>query len=190
LRPSLQDRTAVQAEGERRLARFRQGKKHFLEGHWPGDSELKFKLAVLSCTEVGECRGAAFAHLKVDLKLDPNDVLNLDLYQDEVLTQILFRALRDFEDPSQPLAADAKDLRDFMTPDDRSALFDIYSDFRASVDPAPETMDADLYAAIIDAVKKKDMGSLLAFGGRKLAVFLTTGESPPDSSPTGKSESA
>jgi hypothetical protein len=187
---SGKETTAVRVEAEGRLTAMRQGKKVFLDGFWPGDVDgPPFKMAVLSCTEVGECRGAAFAHL-VSLGLDPTDGMHLDLYYDEVATQILYRAMREPADTAKRLASDAKDLRDAMSADERSALFDAYSDFRASIDPAPETLSPALLEAMVEAVKKKDKEALLAFGGRRLAVFLLTGGLQLPSSPTGKFESA
>lgn len=165
-------KASARADAERRLGALRAPRKQYLERHWPGEPELRFKMAVLSCSDIASARAAAFAYLKVDLGLEPDSTLNLDLYQDEVVTQILFRACRDPENPSEPFASDAADLRDSSTADERTALWDEYNDWRSSIDPAPDEIPPEVLAEMEDAVKKKDRGALLAFGGRRLSGLL------------------
>jgi hypothetical protein len=184
------------AEAERRLAALRAPRRKYLDVFWPeiddegvvSASKLPLKLAVLSCTGLAEAHGCANAYCVVDLKIDPEAVLHLPIFQDEYVTQVLFRACRDAEDPEQPLAASPADLRDATTADERTALFDMYQDWRSSVDPSPDELPPAVMAAMEEAVKKKDQGALLAFGGRRLSNFLLSTAVQLTSSPTSRSE--
>lgn len=173
------DRRALRAEAEGRLARMRQGKRVFRDAQWPGDPDLKVKLAVLSCTEVQECHAQAVHRLQKELGLEPGATINLPHLQDETLTQILARACRDAEDPSKPLASDPSDLRDSSTVDERFAMYDAYVQFQNEIDPAPETMSVELRQEIEALVKKKDRAGLRSCGFNTLLSFMLSTDAPP-----------
>ena len=163
-----------QATAATRLALMRRGKREVRDATWPG-THLPVKLVVLSCSEVQECHAEAIARFE-RLRI-PLDVYSVQLFQDELLTQVLFRGCRDPEDIDQPFAESADDLRDNTTVDERAAVYDVYRDFQASVDPAPGEMDQELLETILDLVKKKDGARLKAIGLSGLVSFLlTTGD--------------
>ncbi len=174
---------AKEARPTSRLAKMMRGKNQGREVLWPG-TDVHVYLRPLSCAEVLECYAAAHKVFAA-LELPPSGFL-LDPYQDELATQILFRACRDPEKPEKPLAIDADDLRDNTTPDERSAMMALYTDLLADVDPALEELSPEIARDIADAVKKKAARTLRRFGSSMLASYLLTTGEPPATSPTGR----
>jgi hypothetical protein len=130
-------------------------------------------LRVLSCSEVQECQAAAYVRFR-ELGI-PVDVISLALFEDEVLVQILYRACRDPEDPDRlAFCADAADLRDHTTVDERAALFALYRDFCAEQDPDPGELTAELIQEIDEHIKKKDESRLRSYGSPVLVTYLLT----------------
>lgn len=171
-----------QAAATTRLALLRKGKRVVKDAVWPG-LDLACKLVVLSCSEVADCHAEAvgfFARKKI-----PLDMFSVQLFQDEQMTQLLFRGVRDPEDVEKPFAESADDLRENLDVDQRAAMFDIYRDFQLSIDPSPDEMDQELLKEIIELLKKKDETGWRAFGPRTLWRCLLTMANPPSTSPTG-----
>jgi hypothetical protein len=149
---------------------------------WPGrDQDVLMR--PVGNTGKQDALSRAFQRFQA-LKLDLENRLFWDDFQDECINQILFAACRDPEDVDVPFAATADELRDATMPNERAELFAIYQDFEAEVDPDPRRLGADEVAEIIDLVKKKDETRLRAFGSCRLVSFLlSTDELPPTSSP-------
>lgn len=158
------------------------------DSHWPGAPHLRLKIRTLTCSQVLECRAAAEEELKGRGVADT--VLNADAKEEEIATQILFRVLRDFDDPRKPFAVDAQDLRDNMTPDARAEMIVQFNEHRQATDPWPDELGGETLAAIEAAIKKKDRKGLRSFGSAVLSTLLLTIANRLENSPTGKSESS
>jgi hypothetical protein len=172
--------TPREAKAISRLASLRRGKKQVKRAAWPGRDDVFFDLAVLSCSEVQECHAEAvkrFAALKV-----PIDTYFMSLFQDELMTQLLYRAMRDPDDETHErlFAEDVDDLRDNTEVDERAELFALYEDFRILVDPDfDKELSSSERGAILEALGKKDASALRAIGSAALASFMLTTVSPP-----------
>lgn len=105
----------------------------------------------------------------------------------ELGARLLAVCVRDPQDPDgQPLAT----LEEWRECDDDQldALWERFQDLEAELNP----MDAGTLSpadaiAIEAAAKKKDAGSLMSFGSRRLALFAITSTSQPASSTTSES---
>jgi hypothetical protein len=106
-----------------------------------------------------------------------------ELYREwieELATRTLAVAVRDSATLG-PLAP----LEEWEACDDDQigALWERYKDLERELDPlgAIEELDPATEAAIVDAAKKKDARSLIAFGSSVLASFVTSSVCPPAS---------
>ena len=105
----------------------------------------------------------------------------------ELALRTLAAALRDPEDSSEPLAS----IEEWRECDDDQidAMWEQYESHRAKVDPlgANVSLTTDDVAQITAAAKKGDASLLMAFGLRRLALYVTTTACPPASSTTPES---
>lgn len=155
--------------------------------HWPATEGAEpFVFRVLTCTELQESHAGAYVRL-TDLKLNPNETVNLALFHDELATQILVRACRDAASPDRAFFDGPEVLRDHTTSDERALVVDWFSAFQADIDPSPKDLSPDVAAAIVELIKKKDAAGLSAYGSERLALYLLSTASPPSTSPTGSS---
>lgn len=93
------------------------------------------------------------------------------------------RAVRDPRDPSRPFGT----LDEWVQLGQRTIelVFGVYCDLAEQLDPLREVLlDAATIADLTDAVKKKDLDRLSAFGARTLAIYTLTSGSPHASSST------
>lgn len=166
--------TAAKIEAPRRMSELRRGAYKLLAFVMPavnGAPQQPLRLFPLFGDDALECYGCAIAALH-EKGVDPADLANRQQLEDETLTQILFRALRQPEgDSDVPFHADADDCRACWTPDERSMLADAYNDFRASIDPDPRQMTNEMLAELKDLAKKKREETLVGFGARRLALL-------------------
>ncbi|MFA9269829.1 MAG: hypothetical protein ACEQSX_03610 [Baekduiaceae bacterium] len=169
----------VEARAVSRLEALRVGKRHYDDRVWPG-LDAPMKIRVLTCSEIQECHAHAVVRF-ADLNLPIDALTTVGLFEDECLSQILFRACRDPEDPEQPLARDAADLRDNTTIDQRAQVYAWYRDLQTMVDPDPNELTVEDTKAIIEAQKKRDENLLVGFGSRKLASFIASTAPQPES---------
>lgn len=176
----------VKHEAASRLGKLRGGKRLYKDLKWPGEDDLTLKLRVLSCSELQECQSAAWYRFMCPrdqggLGLDPTLITNMQLFNDEVITQVLYIACRDPENVNLPLAGSVDEMRDESSIDERAAMFNAYLDWQAEIDPAPEQLSPELNREIVDLLKKKDRTALSALGGRTLVSYLLSLDSQPSS---------
>lgn len=139
-------------------ARLGRGKSLRMDAVWPGGT-LPIQLQILTASERAQSVAAAHAALKfrgieVDGgKLDP---LTVETVAVEVAHQVVARAVLDAE-TGAPLFASAAELGAAATEDEIEALFNLYSDHRQNVDPAPGDLTDEEFRALDEAVKKKDV---------------------------------
>lgn len=173
---AVDQKTQRQARAVTRLAAIAAGKRQFKDALFPG-LEIPVKFAVLSCTETQECYAAALQRFgELNMEVTPYTV---EPFTDELATQVLYRAVREPGEEHGPLyekrvAADAADLRDSTTVDQRAAAFQAYRDFQHQVDPDPANLSDEELNEILELVKKKDRAALLALGSASLASFILT----------------
>lgn len=79
---------------------------------------------------------------------------------------VLFRALRDADDPSKPLAATVLQLRSVLVLDEARRIFDEYD--RWVGEEFPEFIDADKFKALVEDAKKNSFPDLLTSYGSDL----------------------
>jgi hypothetical protein len=113
------------------------------------------------------------------LGLDPTLTTNIQLFNDEVVTQILYLACRDFDNVNSSLAGSVDELRDETSIDERAAMFGHYLDHQSEIDPTGEQLSEEMKHEIVELLKKKDRVALSALGGRALAIWLLSSDSPP-----------
>ena len=160
-----------------KLASMRRKSTEYRAATWPG-LDLPLKLRLLSNADVQLCHAAALARFEA-IGIPTDKMLSVDLFEDEVMLQVLHRACRDPEKPDElTFADDADDLRENTTVDQRAEMFTLYRDFQADYDPRLDAMPAAVVEQIVEALKKKDQRLLRSFGARALSSFLLSGGNP------------
>jgi hypothetical protein len=178
----------AEARALSRLAQLRIGRREYRKVRWPG-TDAWLLMRIVSASEAQECRAAAEHRLvnELSMTIGPH---NYDVLEEECLTQLLFRACRDAEDPERlTFAVDVADFRDNVDIDQRASLFVQYRDFQVERDPDPVTMGPALIADIEALIKKKDEPRLNDYGSRVLVSYMLTTGNPPSTSPNGNSGS-
>lgn len=87
----------------------------------------------------------------------PDSALLADasLADEETKNQLLFRALRDPQNPSAPFASTVNELRTLLTPDERDALYTQYLDFVDERSPLRKLKSAEEIDQIVTALGKE-----------------------------------
>ena len=177
----------LEAQALSKLAAMRAGKRHLKPGALPGETAPSFVWRVLTRGEKQECTAAAtkrFADIGV-----PPELRGYQDFEDETITQVLWRAMRDADKPERPFATDARELRDLLTADELDVLWTQYADFEEEVNPDEITASPELLAEIDRILKKKDETALISFGSRSLANYLLAMGCRASNSRTGSSVS-
>lgn len=98
----------------------------------------------------------------------------------ERIVRILHKAIREPANVGRELASldDYRDLDD----DQLDALWAMYEDWRAEIDPVGAgSITEDEFAKMLELAKKKDAAGLMRFGSSKLARFAITSADQPSS---------
>lgn len=169
--------TLSKSRGVMMLEKLSKGLDQQRECHWPGAEDMRIVMVPLSCGEVQEAQAAAEARmLSIGLK---TNIFNADVLASELHVQILARSMRDPDDKSTHLFADADELRDRSTPDERTLLADEFIELQAQANPEPDEMDSATFNEIDGLIKKKAEMKLRSYGSRTLVSFLLSSENPP-----------
>jgi hypothetical protein len=177
----------IQAEGK--LASLMKGRRPVRSARWPVANK-EFSMKILSSSEILASYGDARRYFREVLGIDPPTPLDMEQFEAECCTQILFRACREPSKPEETFATDIDDMRDHTTVDERTAVFEIYDDFRAEHDPNATEMTPELIQQLDELVKKKDLVALRGYGSRVLANYSLFTASRPSTSPTGSSDTS
>lgn len=165
--------------GARLLDELRHGLAVERVVRWPG-SEIEVVLVPLAMAQLQAAEAAAqkrFRELGLELNL-----YTVDDWHAECNVQVLALALRDPADATRrrPLFDTADELRERINPDERNELTAHYARLQDSANPDPNSLSADAFTAIDEAIKKKDVRQLSAFDAATLAGYmLTLDERPP-----------
>ena len=101
------------------LEKLKAGKRNVRIIRFPG-TEQKAALRALSNADLQEAAFATENHFKS--KNIEITTTTIEAYEDENTTQILFRALRNPDDPDQPFAKSVDELRSLLTRDEKDYL--------------------------------------------------------------------
>lgn len=122
---------------------------------WPGGT-MELELQVLTRGETASALAAALVACAArGISESATSPRSIEARVDEELTQILAIAIREPETHERVFKS-ADELAAVATDDELVTLFGAYSDHRHAVDPDPEEMPAEDFAALEDAIKKKD----------------------------------
>ncbi|KKM84773.1 hypothetical protein LCGC14_1295800 [marine sediment metagenome] len=187
------DPKAIEAESKiaQRLRGRRSTQPDCIDG-----TDVNFVWRILMGSEKQEVTAGACRRFE-DLGLDKEFRWFRDI-EDEMVWQILFRAMRDPDyegDAGEPypktLAHSVDELRDLLTVEERDKLVSRYLDFEEVINP-PIGNPEIFFDQINEAVKKNDspaerMTALLDFGSHLLASYILFSESQQSTSPTSSS---
>jgi hypothetical protein len=174
--------------------------------NFPG-TQAPVGLWVLRHLENTQARLACLKYVEKTLEASLLDVeRDTDIVREETRVQVLFRALRDPEQPERAFAAEPGELRELLTGDQRDALWQLYLEWVDERSPIRRFQSAEEVDAFIDAVGKGsietttlgdyDIGSLLfalrrlatstrpSSSGSSLSSALSTATPPADPDPT------
>lgn len=171
--------TAMKSRGAQMLESLENGLDCRRDCHWPGKPEFLLTMVPLSCGEMQEANAGAenrFKNLGTELNLFTSDDFSSELH-----IQVLARSIRDPSDTAVRLFSDAEDLRNRITPDERTLLTDEFIELQAESNPLPEEMPEELFQEIDSLVKKKAETQLRSIGSRTLTRYLLSMESQPSS---------
>ncbi len=166
------------------LERIQRRTHHHRDVTWPR-GQLRLRLNVVTSSQAQAALAAAWARLEaISLPVTP---ATAEALAEEQLVQKLWRAIEELGPDGAPLGRPLfetpDELRDLMTEQERYALGWELAALERDCDPLAhgQELDADTAAEIEDALKKKDMIQLSAFGSPVLATYmLTTASRPSD----------
>lgn len=133
------------------LSKLALGTRHTKLIPWPG-SEQMVLLRILSQADRQEAVFATERLFKAQT-IDIN-MMTADEYEEEKLTQILWRCIRDPEKPSEAIAKDVTTFRAGLTKEDRAYLGEQYITFERDCSPSPDNMKSEEFDALVAQVKK------------------------------------
>ena len=131
------------------------GKNNFRLIVWPGSS-LRVKMRILSRGEILEAQKAAHEHFKL-LEISPDELHNVEPFEDEKTVQILYRCLAsaEGEDEGKPVADGIDSFRMSLNRLDQNALVNEYELLEDECAPNVDRMSEKQLEAFIDTLKKK-----------------------------------
>lgn len=142
-----------------RLAKIKGGTRNVTLKKYPGTDQA-VAIRVLTNAEIQAALFATVEHFK-RAGIEVN-AATVEAFDDEHTTQLLAVALRDPDDPGQPFATNAHQLRGLMTSDEKEILVDAYEAFKAEVSPSPDEMSEDELLRLCEELKKKpEIGNTL-----------------------------
>lgn len=157
------------------LEKIKAGKRNVAIIKFPG-TDQDVGVVVLSNAEIQEAlfdTERRFRSHEIEIKAS-----TVEAYSDEETTQVLFRALRDPQDPSRPFAASVDELRAGLTRAEKNALVAAYNDHELDVSPGADMEEQDFYVLFEDLKKKPDLGNGLSTPTlRRLVAFLASRQS-------------
>lgn len=155
------------------LEKLKAGKRNVRIIKFPG-TEQNAALRALSNADLQEAAFATENHFKS--KNIEITTTTIEAFEDENTTQIMFRALRNPDDPDQPFAKSVDELRSLLTRDEKDILVEQYNEFEKEVSPSAENLTNAEMDDLFEQLKKKpETGKGLSSATlRKLIVFLAS----------------
>jgi hypothetical protein len=164
-----------------RFEKLKLGTRNIKNIKYPGSAE-DVTLKILSNADIQDAIFATERFFKAtDMTVSST---TLDAYEDERTTQILFRALRDPDDPKKPFAPSADELRKQMSKDEKTLLSGEYTAFEQECSPSLEKMTEEEFDALWEEVKKKPQIQLNSLNLGTQIRLLRYLASRPSTSPT------
>ena len=163
------------------LEKLKAGKNNVRNVRFPG-SDGEVAIQILSSQEVQDSIFAAetlFKKAGVEVSAS-----TLDAYEDERTTQILWRALRDPDQPKEPFAATVGELRKDLTQAEKSILAELYNGFERECSPDFVTMTDGEFEELFEVVKKNPDPLTSDLNTGTLRGLLRYLASRPSKSPT------
>lgn len=155
------------------LEKLKGGKRNTRKIKFPG-TDQDMVLRVLSNAEIQEALFATENRFKAKkIKISSTTV---EAYEDENATQILFRALRDPQDPDRPFAENADELRKLLTRDEKDILVDAYNGLEKEVSPSVTKLSEKELEDLFEGLKKTpENGNNLSFSTlKRLIIYLAS----------------
>ena len=150
------------------LDKLKGGKRHIRVIKFPG-TDQDVALRVLNNSETQEALFATERHFR-DKEIEVT-LTTAEAFEDENTTQILFRALRNAEDPSEPLAASPDELRRALTREEKDHLVELYLEFEKEISPSAANMSEEEMEALFEDLKKTpELGNNLSSGTLKRLI--------------------
>ena len=186
----MSDKTEIEIRAESKLTTYLKGRRNILPATLPTGEGFVWR--VLHGDEKQQCLAGSVQRFR---ELDiPESLRSYSDLEDECCYQILFRAMRDPDDVGsdgdpypKTLAKNVGELRAYIDTDLRDLLSTEYLDFENSCDPNKIDAEPELFAAIVEAVKKKDAAALNNYEPRTLRAFLLSLEFQRLTSPNSNS---
>lgn len=133
------------------LEKIKAGKRNIKTIAFPG-TDREICLQVLTNHETQEAVFATENYFKrVQIEITAT---TLDAYEDERVTQILFRALKDPEDIKNSITKDADELRRLLTKEDKELLLQLYTEYERECSPNFTQMSDNEFETLWEDLKK------------------------------------
>lgn len=149
------------------------GKRNYRLIKWPGSPE-RMKMRILGRGEILEAQKAAHEHFKL-LEMSPDELHNVEPFEDEKTVQVLYRCLSsaEGEDEGKPVADGIDAFRMSLNRLDQNALVHEYELLEDECAPNVDRMSEKQLESFIDTLKKKPEETLssvrdIAFARRLL----------------------
>jgi len=138
------------------LQRIKQGVKNHKTIPFPG-SDKQIRMHLLSERDTFEATVAAeqlFKAQNVEIAFH-----NINAYENEKTTQMLYRSLKDPETDG-PIADSIAEFRHLLTNEDRNLLIEEYNSLVEECSPSPKNMTAEEYDRLVEMLKKNPVGTI------------------------------
>jgi glycosylphosphatidylinositol transamidase (GPIT) subunit GPI8 len=138
------------------IKRIKAGSDNIKLLDYPG-TDTKVGLRVLSVNELQSAvidTDRFFGDKKISVSIQTGSIAMVDEFEAERITQILYRALRDPEDLSKPIASNITEFRSNISNLERDALGKEYVAFEKECSPAPENSTNEELEAMYQDIKK------------------------------------
>ena len=134
-----------------KLEKLKAGKRNIKVVAFPG-TEAKVGIRVLTLQDEQD---AAFATEQV---FKAEEIVyssaTVEPYEREKTIQLLWRALRDPENPDRPFADTVEELRELMTTEEKDILVDEYMAHQSECSPSLDSITDEEFEGLLEEVKK------------------------------------
>jgi hypothetical protein len=159
------------------LAKLKGGSRNVSIVAFPGRPEDKIALRVLSGQELQAAVFDAERRFKTEeIEIVPT---TLEALEDERTTQLLFRALRNPDDPAEPYAESAEEIRKLLSREEKGLLASAYNEFERDCSPRIASLSEGEFEGIWQELKKNPGTDLSSFSSGTLRRLLLYSVSRP-----------
>lgn len=160
------------------LKRLKAGSENNKFLNWPG-TENKVVMQILTVAQLQEAIIATeniFKKADIAISIQGGSLPMIDEFEAERITQVLYRALRDPEKLTEPIAPTITEFRALLSNAERDELGKEYIAYEKECSPSPDTLSKEEFESLYQGLKKnatQTIGSVSSIStAKKLMLCL------------------